>query len=167
MMWERSSTSTTFRRGIRTLTLRERHMSTTRDQKANEPLLTASRSSDSVKVTYLDAKAVRQEIRRAVHALARPRPEVKRVLLFGSLATGQAVPGSDGDLLVILHDCALPFLDRIPLYTPVGCSVGLDVFPYTEREMESMQSAGNWLIKRAFAEGIEIYQAEGRSSTML
>ncbi len=140
-------------------------MSTTPDRRPSEPSLKASRSSGSVKVTYLDAEAVRNEIRRAVQTLGHQRPEIKRVLLFGSLATGQAAPGSDGDLLVILQHSDLPFLDRIPVYTPAGCSVGLDVFPYTESEIASMRSAGNWLIKTALAQGIEIYRAERPGSS--
>ena len=117
-----------------------------------------SDSSGSVKVTYLDVEAARCEIRQAAHELARRRPEIERVLLFGSLATGRAAPGSDGDLLVILKESDRAFLDRIPLYTPLGCKVGLDVFPYTRAEVESM--AENSLVARAVAEGVEIYPAK-------
>ena len=125
----------------------------------------ANRSSASVKVTYLDQQAVQERIRRAVDDLASHRPEIKRVLLFGSLAAGRAVPGSDADLLVVLEYSDRSFLERIPLYTPAGCRIGLDVFPYTEAEIESMRVSGNWLIRRALAEGVEIYTraADGRA----
>ena len=87
------------------------------------------------------------------------RPEVRRVLLFGSLAVGQAVPGSDADLLVILSGSDRSFLNRIPLYTPDGCPVGVDVFPYTQAEIESLTATGNWFLRRALREGVEIYTA--------
>lgn len=89
--------------------------------------------------------------------LARRRPEIERVLLFGSLATGRAVPGSDADLLIILKDSDCRFLDRIPLYIPDACGIGVDVFPYTQVEVDAMLADGNWFIRRALAEGIEIY----------
>jgi hypothetical protein len=92
----------------------------------------------------------------AVKDLARRRPEIERVLLFGSLATGRAVPGSDADLLIILKSSDRPFLDRIPVYTPEGCRIGIDVFPYTGAEVQRMLAAGNWFLKRALAEGVEL-----------
>ena len=110
-----------------------------------------------MKVTYLDRQGVLRELRRAVEDLARNRPEIQRVLLFGSLASGQAVPGSDADLLVILTHSDKRFLDRIPLYTPEGCTVGIDVFPYTQAEIDAMRTAGNRFIEGALAEGLVIW----------
>jgi predicted nucleotidyltransferase len=89
--------------------------------------------------------------------LTHRRPEIERVLLFGSLATGRAVPGSDADLLMILTHSDLPFLSRIPRYMPEGCGIAVDVFPYTHAEIEAMQAADNHFLKRALAEGLEIF----------
>ncbi len=113
-----------------------------------------------MKVTYLNPEKVRQSVEQAVEALGRRRPEIRRVLLFGSLASGRATPGSDADLLIVLWHADRPFLERIPLYTPGGCSVGVDVFPYTQEELDAMQRAGNWLIRRALADGLEIYRSD-------
>lgn len=112
-----------------------------------------------MKVTWLDRKAARAEVERAVKALVRERPEVERVILFGSLATGDAVPGSDADLIVILGDSDLPFLERIPRYMPSDCAIGVDVFPYTRAELDRMLADGNWFVRRALAEGVEIHGA--------
>ena len=112
-----------------------------------------------MKVFYLDREATLRAVCRAVEALAARRQEVERVLLFGSLATGRAAPGSDADLLVVLRESDRSFVDRIPLYRPEGCPVGVDVFPYTKDEMKSMLAAGNGLIRRALGEGIEIFPA--------
>jgi predicted nucleotidyltransferase len=104
---------------------------------------------------------------RAAVALARRRPEVERIILFGSLATGRAVPGSDADLLVILAHSDQPFLARIPLYIPEGVGIGVDVFPYIQGELEEMQAAGNHFLKRALAEGMDIFPSpsSGNSPT--
>jgi predicted nucleotidyltransferase len=56
---------------------------------------------------------------------------VKRVILFGSLVRGEAVLGSDVDLIVVLSGSDLPYLQRIPQYMPSYFPVGVDVFPYT------------------------------------
>ncbi len=132
-------------------------MSTTAKPTPNKPSRKARRSWNSVSVTYVDTEAIRRNLQRAVQALVRDHPEIERILLFGSFATGQAVPGSDLDLLVVLSDTNRRFLDRIPLYTPGGCGVGVDVFPYTRAEIQTMLAAGNFFITRALAEGVPIY----------
>jgi predicted nucleotidyltransferase len=76
------------------------------------------------------------------------------VLLFGSLARGQAVPGSDADLLVILSSTSRPFMERIPHYLPTGSPLGIDVFPYTREEIDRMLAEGNHFIRQAVQEGV-------------
>lgn len=81
-------------------------------------------------------------------------PEIEQVLLFGSLARGEAVPGSDADLLVILSSATRPFMERIPHYLPVGLPLGVDVFPYTRDEIDRMLTQGNHFIRQAVKEGV-------------
>ena len=100
---------------------------------------------------------VLEQVRRAIAALASRRPEVERVLLFGSVATGRAVPGSDVDLLVILERSDTPFVDRIPLYTPEGCGVDVEVFPYTRQEVEQMLAQGNSFLRSALRDPVVIF----------
>jgi len=83
-------------------------------------------------------------------------PEIEQVLLFGSLARGEATPGSDADLLIILSSSAQRFLERIPRYLPVGLPVGVDVFPYTREEINRMLAEGNFFIRQAIKEGIAL-----------
>ncbi len=80
-------------------------------------------------------------------------PEIEQVLLFGSLARGDAVPGSDADLLLILSSAELPFLERIPRYLPEGLPLGVDLFPYTQEEIDRMLAEGNQFIRQAMKEG--------------
>ncbi len=132
-------------------------MSTIRKPPLIEPSLIVDKSSSSVTVTWLDVAAVRRNLRRAVSALLQDHPEIERILLFGSFATGQAVPGSDLDLLIILKQADRRFHDRMPLYRPPGCDLDVDVFPYTQPELDTMLADGNWFIRRALAEGVQLY----------
>lgn len=116
------------------------------------------KSYGSVQITWLDRPAVLAATRKAVRALARRRPEVRRVILFGSMARGDAVPGSDVDLLLVLSESDASFLDRIPRYKPSGIPIGVDVFPYTEAELKRMLEEGNGFIKQALAEGVTLFQ---------
>ncbi len=67
------------------------------------------------------------------------------IRLFGSLARGEAPPGSDADLFIILRDGAPPFLDRIPDLARhfAGVDIGCDVIAYTESEYRVLISRRN------------------------
>ncbi|MBI4330005.1 MAG: nucleotidyltransferase domain-containing protein [Chloroflexi bacterium] len=111
----------------------------------------------SVKVTWLDRAQVIKSVKDAVHGLVRRHPEIVKVVLFGSLARGEAVPGSDADLLVILSEDGRTFRERMPDYMIATKEVGVDVFPYTVAELTKMEADGNRFIKSALAEGVIIY----------
>jgi predicted nucleotidyltransferase len=107
-----------------------------------------------VRIFWLDSKQVIEELEAAVSEMKAQHPEIEQVLLFGSLARGDAVPGSDADLLVVLASADVPFLERIPSYTPVGLSVGIDVFPYTREEIDRMLAEGRPFIQQILSEGL-------------
>lgn len=111
-------------------------------------------SSASVRIFWLDRAAVLRELEAAARQLKAVHPEIEQVLLFGSLARNQGVPGSDADLLLVLSASNATFLERIPRYLPEGLSVGVDVFPYTRTEISAMLDRGNPFIRQALAEGI-------------
>ncbi len=121
------------------------------------------RSSRSVKVTYFHKEAVWQALRSYVTDLVQARPEVRRVIVFGSLARDEAVPGSDVDLLLVLASADRPFLERPLAYKPYRFPVGVEVFAYTGEELEQMLREGNFFLRRALAEGITLFQAEAAS----
>ena len=124
------------------------------------------KSYGSVQVTWLDRPAVLEATRKAVQNLAENKPEIQRVVLFGSMARGDAVPGSDVDLLIVVSKSRRPFLDRISWYRPAGIPIGVDVFAYTERELKHMQREGNPFLKSATDEGIVLFDrsAEGHET---
>jgi predicted nucleotidyltransferase len=131
-------------------------MTTTPEEKQSAPSLTQTGSFASARVFWLDRTAVIGRLRKAARDLVEQRPEVARVILFGSLARGDAVPGSDADLLLILADSPLPFLARSALYRPAGAGLAVDVFAYTRAELDAMLKAGNAFIGQALREGIAL-----------
>lgn len=82
--------------------------------------------------------------------------EIERVVLFGSLSRGDAVPGSDADILLVLRESSLPFHDRSVYYMPEGAGIGVDIFAYTRAEIEEMINSKNTFIIRALKEGTDL-----------
>ena len=113
-------------------------------------------SSTSVRIFWLDSQKVRKRLKTIALQMKARYPEIEQVLLFGSLARGEAVPGSDADLLVILSSASRPFMERIPRYLPTGLPLGVDVFPYTRDEIDRMLAAGNHFIRQAVKEGVAL-----------
>ena len=115
-------------------------------------------SSPSVRVFWLDQNQVRSCLQQAVQRMVENHPEVEEVWLFGSLARGDAVPGSDADLMVLISESHLPFLER-PLYYQLDfCGVGTDVLVYSRAELNRMQSAGNHFFQTVRSEGICLFR---------
>jgi uncharacterized protein len=119
--------------------------------------LLRTESFGSASVTWLDREAALQAATDAALGLAERFPEIEAILLFGSLARGDATPASDVDLLIILSSSDLPFLDRIPRYTPVIAPLGVEALPYTWAEFRRMREEGNPLIAAALADGHWLY----------
>lgn len=81
------------------------------------------------------------------------RPDVSAVYLFGSLAEGRAVPGSDADLLILAEALADRWIDRPLEFYPYfrDSGIGVELFCYTASE-----AAGNRLARRAMERGIRL-----------
>ena len=119
-------------------------------------LPTQKSSSASVRVFSLDRTKTIQRIRNAMQAVKERCPEIDRAILFGSLARGDAVPGSDADVLVLLRETTLPFQERFTRYMPRGVAMGVDLFAYTHSKLENMRASGNPFIARALRDGIDL-----------
>lgn len=111
------------------------------------------KSFGSVKTYWLDKDYICQQIRRAVDTLIAD-PNVVRIVLFGSFASGRAVPGSDVDILIILSIDSRRFIERIHAYIDVfsDLGIGVDVFPFTVDELE------NPVAKTALATGKVLFE---------
>lgn len=108
------------------------------------------RSYGSATVFWLDREEAERRLRHAAARLVAERPEVLAVYLFGSLATGRAVPGSDADVLVVLDRSDERWVDRGVRYADYFRDVGMavELFCYTEEEVPRVP-----LAQRALAEG--------------
>ena len=91
-----------------------------------------------------------------MRALKIRRPEIERAVLFGSLQRGDAVPGSDADVLLVLHTTDSPFSERAAAYRPEGVGIPVDLFVYTRAELDDMLADGNRFVSRALAEGRDL-----------
>ena len=93
------------RPAIRTRIPKERLTSSTRGPTRSEQFTMQSRSSGTVRLFWLDRAQVLARLTAAIERMVSEYPEVDQVVLFGSLARGDALPGSDADLLVLLQQC--------------------------------------------------------------
>lgn len=117
-----------------------------------------TKSSPFVKVKFLDKPGIMKAIKRLAEELSQKHPEIESISLFGSFARDGAVPGSDVDILIVLTDSNVPFKDRLTKYMPSSFPVGVEVFPYTRCEMETMLSQGNFFLKSAQRDSILLFE---------
>lgn len=61
------------------------------------------KSLNSAEVIWVDRDRLIEELRRAAAAAKARAPEIERVLLFGSLVTGNWTADSDADLIVVVR----------------------------------------------------------------
>ncbi len=104
-------------------------------------------------------EAYRQDLaaslERIVTVLSR-RPEVWRIVLFGSYAEGRADLLTDLDLLVVMES-SLDFVSRTAaLYRDLGSTVDMDLLVYTPEEIKSIGRRG--FLHRVLAEGKVLYE---------
>jgi hypothetical protein len=118
----------------------------------------------SVRVFRLDVDGVMARLRERARTLVEGNSNVREVRLFGSLARGEAHPGSDADLFIVLRDGAPPFLDRIPGLARhfAGVGIGCDVIAYTESERAALATRGDAFARAVLAEGITLARCPHR-----
>jgi predicted nucleotidyltransferase len=83
---------------------------------------------------------------------------IRKVVLFGSYARGDASRKSDMDLVVIMNTNKR-FFDRFELCDRLYdiFNTGLDIFPYTEEEFSRISHRP--FIKTIIKEGIVVYES--------
>lgn len=84
----------------------------------------------------------------------------RKVILFGSRATGNARPDSDVDLLVVMES-ALPVEDRVLLARRALRSLKMskDVFVYTPEEFARYATWTSGIVREAIDHGLVLYEA--------
>lgn len=111
----------------------------------------------SVKVEYLRMNDILPRLHEAAKTL-KTNSKVVSVRLFGSLVRGDYVPGSDADVLIVLKQDTRRMIDRIPEYLDffMDIPIAVEVFPYTENEIDKMKESGNLFIKEILDTGKEL-----------
>jgi len=107
-----------------------------------------------------------QVIARAAAAilLSKNREVISRIILFGSVARGDANEESDVDLLVIVrhgdrYRWRRKFIDELmPIMGHLGRYVSIKTF--TEEEFEGLSKSGSPFIKEVLSHAIPVYGAE-------
>ncbi len=112
-----------------------------------------------MKVFWLDRSRLMDRLNRVARTLGDRHPEIESIFLFGSLARGDAVPGSDADLLIVVSRVAEPFRDRAVCYHTTGVGVGVDVVVCTREELDALLEMGNGFARRAMREGVQLFPA--------
>jgi predicted nucleotidyltransferase len=95
------------------------------------------------------------DLRQAAAAAKRRHPEVKRVLLFGSLVRGNWTADSDADLMVVVGKEFPCVLDRSP-YQIHASGIPTDTLVYSEREFEEMARDPRSFVARNLAQTLEL-----------
>ncbi len=118
---------------------------------------------DSAHVTFLDVAATVERVRAAAERLLATDPNVVAVLLFGSLASGDATPASDADLLLVLRRDERRVIDRIPDYSRAfeDLGIAIQVLPWTEQEMAERRAERDPFAKEILKTGKVLAGAVG------
>ena len=112
----------------------------------------------SAPIEWLDRERVLAEARELAAEMKAAHPEVRRVLLFGSLAKGGDGPRSDLDLVVLLENTDLAPRERSAQYRPIS-SRPVDLFVYTEAEVARFRRCGAPPpLREALEEGLDLLE---------
>ncbi len=120
---------------------------------------TRAMAADSKEALQAELRAIARVA--AALILEEGGPAISRVILFGSVAKGEAREGSDIDLLVVLkdgdrHEWRRKLLATLmPIAYRLGRYVSLKTF--TEKELEELSEKGSAFMREVIGTGIELY----------
>lgn len=103
---------------------------------------------------------MRRELQRILEILiSRYQPE--KIILFGSLATGEITEESDLDLLIIKETTRRPIERVMEIDALLGHPrIALDVLVYTPKEIEYLQREGSQFIEDILSSGLVLYEKD-------
>ncbi len=112
----------------------------------------------SVKIESVDYNTLIKNLKQACRNIRKKYPDTIKILLFGSFAKGDYTPASDIDILIIVTNIEIPFLERRDLFTDFFSEIPFDVnmLVYTEYEIDKMQKENNLFIRQVLKEGRQL-----------
>lgn len=120
------------------------------------PSFVREESSNSVKVFWLEKEKLLEALRKEIERLVGEHRCIEEIVLFGSLAEGRAIPGSDVDLLLILDESHKPFPERIEEWlSQIHLDFPVDVFPYTRAELDTP------FVQEVLRRGVVLFRRRG------
>lgn len=96
------------------------------------------RSLSSSVLKWPEQEAVFQAFRSWAEK-AQADPRILGIGLFGSLVQGNWGPGSDLDVIIVLKDSSLPFIERGRDFDLMEIPVPVDLLVYTLKEWERLE----------------------------
>jgi uncharacterized protein len=120
----------------------------------------------SVKIWTFDREATIARLREWAERLGRDS-NVLAVVLFGSLARGDATAASDADVLVLLRDSDTEFSERTSRLKPLGLvRAGVEIFAYTIAEAERSLDEGWGVVPIALQKGRILFEHPGTLASL-
>lgn len=116
------------------------------------------KSLNSVKIRSVDYDLLIKAIKTDAYTIKAHHPLVKKIFLFGSFSKGNFTPDSDVDLLIIVEETVVSFLQRRDIFIGFFKNIPFDVnlLVYTKMEIKNMQAKGNHFINNIMKEAIEL-----------
>ena len=90
-------------------------------------------------IRWVDPAGIARAVEELAASLRGQRPEITRILWYGSWIRGDATPGSDVDLCVVVSEDHRRPRERIPDYLPVRFPTGIDLTVVTEDEFAALE----------------------------
>jgi len=116
------------------------------------------KSLGSAKIISLNKEIVLREIKKIAKKIKEEeKGNILDIIIFGSIAKNNYTGTSDVDIVIILKESDLNFIERIVKYRKYfDLDIGVDLFVYTFSEFEKMKRENNFFIKEIIDYGISI-----------
>ena len=98
-------------------------------------------------------------LQRFIRSVRDLRPQIRKIVLFGSRARGEELPWSDYDLLVLVERREQPLVDKIDdavveIQADTGCDLSLKIISQTE--WDRRREANSSFVANILREGIVV-----------
>ncbi len=115
------------------------------------------KSFGSVKIFYLDKDSLVKSLCECVDKIVRERPEIEKIILFGSVIESKALSSSDIDIIFIIEESKERFIDRTIHYMDFfkDINIDIDLFVYTKEEEQNFDIP---LLKSALKKGKVLFE---------